>query len=148
MPAFAKAMQMAGIADGEAVKSTAQIQTDAKTAEFNAIYGNSNQSDPNAGFRPNPVARRVDPALAEAALAAFADEPQTSAVVAPVSNPSTGKVRSGGVALPQQQSQASTHSLSSQCSACGKQFSVQIPSSVKSAVVACPHCGSNQLFER
>ena len=91
LPAFAKAMQMAGIADGEAVKSTAQIQTDAKTAEFNAIYGNSNQSDPNAGFRPNPVARRVDPALAEAALAAFADEPQTSAVVAPVSNPSTGK---------------------------------------------------------
>ena len=148
LPAFAKAMQMAGIADGEGVKSTAQIQSEAKAAEFEAIYGNSAQSDPNIGFRPNPVSRQVDPALAEAALAAFADEPQASAVVAPVSNPSSGKVRSGGVALPQQQSQTSTHSLSSQCSACGKQFSVQIASSVRSAVVACPHCGSNQLFER
>lgn len=148
LPAFAKASQMAGITDGAEVKSAAEIQSDAKSAEFNAIYGNSQNVDPNAGFRPSTVARQVDPALAEAALAAFADEPEIPAVVTSTPSPSTGKVRSGGVALPQQQTQPSNHSLSSQCSACGKPFSVQIPSSVRSAVVACPNCGTDQLFER
>ena len=148
LPAFAKASQMAGITDGAEVKSAAEIQSDAKSAEFNAIYGNSQNVDPNAGFRPSTVARQVDPALAEAALAAFADEPEIPAVVTSTPSPSTGKVRSGGVALPQQQNQSSNHSLSSQCSACGKPFSVQIPSSVRSAVVACPNCGTDQLFER
>ena len=148
LPAFAKASQMAGITDGAEVKSAAEIQSDAKSAEFNAIYGNSQNVDPNAGFRPSTVARQVDPALAEAALAAFADEPEIPAVVTSTPIPSTGKVRSGGVALPQQQTQPSNHSLSSQCSACGKPFSVQIPSSVRSAVVACPNCGTDQLFER
>ena len=148
LPAFAKASQMAGITDGAEVKSAAEIQSDAKSAEFNAIYGNSQNVDPNAGFRPSTVARQVDPALAEAALAAFADEPEIPAVVTSTPSPSTGKVRSGGVALPQQQNQSSNHSLSSQCSACGKPFSVQIPSSVRSAVVAFPNCGTDQLFER
>ena len=148
LPAFAKAAQMAGITDGTEVKSAAELQSDAKSAEFNAIYGDSQDTDPNAGFRPAPTVRRVDPAIAEAALAAFADEPEIPAVVNSTPTPSTGKVRSGGVALPQQQTQPSNHSLSSQCSACGKPFSVQIPSSVRSAVVACPHCGTDQLFER
>jgi len=148
LPAFAKAAQMAGITDGAEVKSAAELQSDAKSAEFNAIYGDSQNIDPNAGFRPATTVRRVDPALAEAALAAFADEPEIPAVVKSTPSPSTGKVRSGGVALPQQQSQPSVHSLSSQCSSCGKPFSVQIPSTVRSAVVACPNCGTDQLFER
>ena len=150
LPAFAKASQMAGITDGAEVKSAKEIQSDAKTAEFDAIYGTSETLvDDNAGFRPNPMSRqRVNPAFAEAALAAFADEPEMPAVVASTTKISSGKVRSGGIALPQQNSQLTTHSLNSQCSACGKAFSVQIPSSVKSAVVACPHCGTDQLFER
>ena len=151
LPAFAKASQMAGIKDDSEVKSASEIQSDAKTAEFNAIYGSSENLvvDEYAGFRPNPVIRqRVDPAFAEAALAAFADEPEMPAVIASTPKISSGKVRSGGIALPQQNIQSTTHSLNSQCSACGKPFSVQIPSSVKSAVVACPNCGTDQLFER
>ena len=148
LPAFAKASQMAGIIDGTELKSAAELQTDAKTAEFNAIYGEPQNADVNAGFRPATVTRQVDPALAEAALAAFAEEPEMPAIVNSTPNPSTGKVRSGGVALPQQQTQPSSHSLSSQCSACGKSFSVEIPSTVRSAVVACPSCGTDQLFER
>ena len=148
LPPFAKAAQMAGITDGTEIKSTAQLQADAKTAEFNAIYGESQNLDPNAGFRPTNAVRQVDPALAEAALAAFADEPEIPAVVSSTPSPSSGKVRSGGVALPQQQTQSSTHNLSTQCSACSKSFSVQISSTIRSAVVSCPHCGTDQLFER
>ena len=87
--------------------------------------------------------RQVDPALAEAALAAFADEPQQTAVVSPA--PVTGKVKSGGVALPRA---ANSHNLKTDCTACGKTFSVDIPPSIRSAVVSCPACGSDQLFER
>ena len=74
------------------------MQTEAKAQEFAAIYGNESQQDPNAGFRPSSSVRQVDPALAEAALAAFADEPEKP-TVAP-SAPVSGKVRSGGVSLP------------------------------------------------
>ena len=100
LPAFAKASQMAGIIDGTELKSAAELQTDAKTAEFNAIYGEPQNADVNAGFRPATVTRQVDPALAEAALAAFAEEPEMPSIVNSTPNPSTGKVRSGGVAFP------------------------------------------------
>ena len=98
LPMFANAYQMAGITDGAVIKSAGQMQTEAKAQEFAAIYGNESQQDPNAGFRPSSSVRQVDPALAEAALAAFADEPEKP-TVAP-SAPVSGKVRSGGVSLP------------------------------------------------
>ena len=121
------------------------MQSEAKAEEFAAIYGNDPQADPNAGFRPMVAQRQVDPALAEAALAAFADEPQQTAVVSPA--PNTGKVKSGGVALPRI-AKPNSHNLRTDCTACGKAFSVDIPPSIKSAVVSCPACGSDQLFER
>ena len=98
LPMFANAYQMAGITDGAVIMSAGQMQTEAKAQEFAAIYGNESQQDPNAGFRPSSSVRQVDPALAEAALAAFADEPEKP-TVAP-SAPVSGKVRSGGVSLP------------------------------------------------
>ena len=147
LPAFAKAAQMAGISEGDVVKSAAELQSEAKSQEFQSIYGNSGQIDPNAGFRAPQSSRQIDPALAEAALAAFADEAPTPAVVNSTPATSSGKVKSGGIALPQQ-TEPAKHSLRSQCSACGKEFSVEIPSSIKSAVVACPHCSTDQLFER
>ena len=145
LPAFAKAAQMAGISGDGEVKTAQQIQSEAKAEEFAAIYGNDPQADPNAGFRPMVTQRQVDPALAEAALAAFADEPQQTAVVSPA--PNTGKVKSGGVALPRI-AKPNSHNLRTDCTACGKAFSVDIPPSIKSAVVSCPACGSDQLFER
>jgi len=98
LPMFANAHQMAGITDGTVIMSSGQMQTEAKAQEFASIYGNESQQDPNAGFRPSSSVRQVDPALAEAALAAFADEPEKP-TVAP-SAPVSGKVRSGGVSLP------------------------------------------------
>ena len=145
LPAFAKAAQMAGISGDGEVKTAQQMQSEAKAEEFAAIYGNDPQADPNAGFRPMVAQRQVDPALAEAALAAFADEPQQTAVVSPA--PTTGKVKSGGVALPRI-AKSNSHNLRTDCTACGKTFSVDIPPSIKSAVVSCPACGSDQLFER
>ena len=98
LPMFANAHQMAGLTDGTVIMSAGQMQTEAKAQEFASIYGNESQQDPNAGFRPSSSVRQVDPALAEAALAAFADEPEKP-TVAP-SAPVSGKVRSGGVSLP------------------------------------------------
>ena len=145
LPAFATAAQMAGITEGGVVKSSTQLQSEEKAEEFDAIYGNDPQIDPHAGFRPSTTVRQVDPALAEAALAAFAEDaqPKTVASTAPVS----GKVKSGGVALPQSTKPVS-HKLKSDCTSCGKAFTVEMPPSINSAVVACPHCGSDQLFER
>ena len=147
LPMFAKAMDMAGISGGGEIKSSQQLQSEAKMQEFQSIYGNDPQSqtDPNAGFRPSNQVRQVDPALAEAALAAFADEPQTKPVAS--STPVSGKVKSGGIALPPV-SKPAIHTLRSECTSCGKAFSVNMPPNVNSAVVSCPSCGSDQLFER
>ena len=98
LPMFANAHQMAGLTDGTVIMSAGQMQTEAKAQEFASIYGNESQQDPNAGFRPSSSVRQVDPALAEAALAAFADEPEKPTVAS--SAPVSGKVRSGGVSLP------------------------------------------------
>ena len=147
LPAFAKAIQMAGMSDGSVVKSGRELESEAKAKEMASIYGNDSQyqADPNAGFRPQNVVRQVDPALAEAALAAFEEDTPLKEVAASI--PVSGKVRSGGIALPQT-NQLSNHTLKSDCSSCGKAFTVNIPQGVKSAVVACPFCGSDQLFER
>ena len=75
LPAFANAYQMAGITDGSVIMSADQMQTEAEAQEFAATYGSDSQQDPNTGFMPSPAVRQVDPAIAEAALAAFADEP-------------------------------------------------------------------------
>jgi PKD repeat protein len=144
---FAKAIEMAGMSEGGVVKSSEQLKSEARADEIAAIYGDdpSSQIDPNAGFRPSSPARQVDPAFAEAALAAFADEPVAKPVATSV--PVSGKVKSGGVALPQSPPPVN-HTLKSDCTSCGKAFTVNMPQGVSSAVVACPSCGSDQLFER
>ena len=135
------------MSEGGVVKSAEQLKFEAQADEIAAIYGNdpSSQIDPNAGFRPSSQVRQINPALAEAALAAFADEPVAKPVA--TSAPVTGKVKSGGIALPQSKPPAN-HTLKSDCTSCGKAFTVNMPHGVNSAVVACPSCGSDQLFER
>ena len=147
LPQFAKAIQMAGMSDGGVVKSADQLMSEEKASEFESIYGgdSNNQVDPNAGFRPSFEAPRVNTAFADAALAAFEDDIQTRPVKK--SKPISGKVKSGGVSLPTV-SKPENHTLKNDCSSCGKPFTVTLPSSVNSAVVACPSCGSDQLFER
>ena len=147
LPQFAKAVQMAGLMDGAVVKSSEQLKSEAQADEIASIYGSDSgsQIDPNAGFRQNIPVRRVDTAIAEAALAAFADDEPAPSVATSV--PVSGRVKSGGVALPQS-SPPVNHTLKSDCTSCGKSFSVSIPQGVNSAVVACPSCGSDQLFER
>jgi len=75
---------------------------------------------------------------------------------------SSGQVKSGGIALPTKNKPAPTpapvptptpsepvqHTLRSDCSSCSKPFSMNMPLGVNSAVVACPSCGTDQLFER
>ena len=159
IPIFAKATQLAGLEEGMTLKSDAQKAVDAKAAEMDSIYGESGgtiATDPNAGFRPaQPQIRRVDHSLSMEAFEAFADDlapgaaKQKPAIV-------SGKVRSGGIALPQAAPKAEipevpvvqSHSLNSDCTACGKGFAIKLPEGVNQAVVACPSCGIDQLFQR
>ena len=146
LPMFAKARQIAGIKDNEVVKSISNVEMDAKNAEFESIYGSSqSDTDPYAGFRPSESYRQVDSSIAEAALAAFAEEPVTQPVA--TSAKVSGKVRSGGVALPSRSTNQPVK-LTTNCSLCGSAFSVDLQPSQKSAVVSCPSCGADQLFER
>lgn len=146
IPLFAKARQIAGIKDNEVVKSISDVEKDAKNAEFESIYGSSqSDSDPYAGFKPSTSYRQVDSSIAEAALAAFAEEPVTQPVA--TSAKVSGKVRSGGVALPPRSTNQPVK-LTTNCSLCGSAFSVDLQPSQKSAIVSCPSCGADQLFER
>ena len=162
LPPFAKAEQIAGIVEGGQLKTPEQIMSETKAAEMAQIYGNDslNNLDPNAGFRPQYQQTASVNQAAQEALAAFADERPMSAEPTPKSG--SGKVRSGGVALPgqtpveiQQPTQKNTtppppqsHNLVGDCTACGQKFSVNMPQGVNNAVVSCPSCSSDQLFER
>ena len=154
---FAKAEQLAGVVDGGQLKTPEQIEYEAKAQEIAAIYGNdTNIADPYAGFKPQFQQSASVGQFTDEALAAFTDEPVTTTKPTPKST--TGKVRSGGIALPTQMSQnnqqpvqqqnSAGHNLIGDCSSCGQKFSVTLPQGVNSAVVACPKCGSDQLFER
>ena len=159
IPPFAKAAQLAGLEEGMTLRSDAQKAADAKAAEMNSIYGEGGgtiATDPNAGFRPTqPQVRRVDHSLSMAALEAFADDLPSEAVKQK-SSVVSGKVRSGGVVLPQvtpkveipEAPAVQSHSLKSDCTACGKGFAIELPEGVNQAVVACPSCGIDQLFQR
>ncbi len=159
LPKFAKAEQLAGIVEGSQLKTPAQLETEEKAAEIAQIYGNdTNSADPYAGFKPQYQQSVPLGQFADEALAAFADEPAQTPKPAPKS--ASGKVRSGGISLPtpppqsnqsQEQipiSESKNHNLIGDCSSCGQKFSVNMPQGVNSAVVACPSCGSDQLFER
>ena len=159
IPAFAKATQLAGLEEGMTLRSDAQKAVDAKAAEMNSIYGEGGgtiATDPNAGFRPTqPQVRRVDHSLSMEAFEAFADD-LPSPAAKQKSNVVSGKVRSGGIALPQatpkveipEAPAVQSHSLKSDCTACGKGFAIELPEGVNQAVVACPSCGIDQLFQR
>jgi hypothetical protein len=159
IPAFAKATQLAGLEEGMTLRSEAQKAVDAKAAEMNSIYGEGGgtiATDPNAGFRlAQPQVRRVDHSLSMEAFEAFADDlPPTAVKQKPAVV--SGKVRSGGIALPQATPKVEipvvpavqSHSLKSDCTACGKGFAIELPEGVNQAVVACPSCGIDQLFQR
>ena len=155
LSAFSKAMDIAGIGDGGEIKTADQIESDQKSAERAAIYGagaDALVTDQNAGFRPSVQHHQpINSSFADAALAAFEDSPAPTINQPQVKKVASGNVRSGGVSLPVQQApiaKPQTHSLKGDCSSCGKPFSLEMPAGVNSAVVACPSCGADNLFER
>jgi hypothetical protein len=155
LSAFAKAMDIAGIGDGGEIKTADQIESDQKSAERAAIYGagaDALVTDQNAGFRPSVQHHQpINSTFADAALAAFEDSPTAPIVQPQVKKVASGKVRSGGVSLPALQApvaQPQSHSLKGDCSSCTKPFTLEMPAGVNSAVVSCPSCGADNLFER
>ena len=178
LPLFAKATQIAGLEVGTDVVSQQEQEIARKEAELQSIYGSANELEmaPQAQFAPQmQLSQASSQAASEAAALFFEDEPKAPApqskveevedLMQPQSAQSSTKPTSSGIELPQQLNSPSDeeeeieHEDSSQvpedvnmlrgtCSNCSLQFQVPMPIGIKEAIVICPSCSSEQLFQR
>ncbi len=176
LPLFAKAIQISGLDAGGDVVSQQEQEIARKEAELQSIYGSANEPEaaPQAQFAPRmQLSQASSQAASEAAALFFEDEPKTASpqTVAndfddlmepqPASKPVTS-----GIELPEQfvpsadelpeieeeqapeESESNVNLLRGTCSSCSLEFQVPMPIDVKEAIVICPSCSSEQLFQR
>ena len=176
LPLFAKATQIAGLDSGADVVSQQEQELARKEAELQSIYGSSNEIEatPQAQFAPRmQMSQASSQAANEAAALFFDDDPQTaskpsvSSEVDDLMEPQpSSKPSSSGIELPEQfvpptdeipeleqekapeASEANVNLLRGACSNCSLEFQVPMPIDVKEAIVICPSCSSEQLFQR
>jgi hypothetical protein len=173
LPLFAKATQIAGLDSGADVVSQQEQELARKEAELQSIYGSSNEIEatPQAQFAPRMQMSQASSQAANEAAALFSDdEPQTApkpSVATEVEDlmetqPSS-KPSSSGIKLPEQvvpptdeireleqeqTPESNVNLLRGSCSNCSLEFQVPMPIDVKEAIVVCPSCSSEQLFQR
>ena len=178
LPLFANAVQIAGLESGADVVSQQEQETARKEAELQSIYGSANEPEamPQAQFAPRmQMSQASSQAANEAAALFFDDEPaptpkQTVAndldeLLEPQTKASP-KPSAAGIELPEpitlpseeppakteepvaDQPSADVNLLRGACSSCGLEFQVPMPIDVKEAIVICPSCSSEQLFQR
>ena len=178
LPLFANAVQIAGLESGADVVSQQEQETARKEAELQSIYGSANEPEatPQAQFAPRmQMSQASSQAANEAAALFFDDEPaptpkQTVAndldeLLEPQTKASPKPSAAGielpePITLPSEESPAKTEEpvadqpsadvnlLRGACSSCGLEFQVPMPIDVKEAIVICPSCSSEQLFQR
>ncbi len=178
LPLFAKAIQIAGLEVGTDVVSQQEQEIARKEAELQSIYGSANEPEmaPQAQFAPQmQLSQASSQAASEAAALFFEDEPKAPApqskveevedLMQPQSTQSSTKPTSSGIELPQQldapsdeeneivheaspQVSENVNMLKGTCSNCSLQFQVPMPIGIKEAIVICPSCSSEQLFQR
>ena len=178
LPLFASAVQLAGLDSGTDVTSEQEKEQARKEAELQSIYGSSDEPTvvPQAQFAPSmQLSQASTQAANEAAALFFDDEPKASTAPpedddfaallnskAPEPQPST-KPSASGIELPQDLEQVTesptieeepaaddegVNLLKGTCSDCSLEFQVPMPIGVKEAIVICPSCSSEQLFQR
>ncbi len=178
LPLFAKAIQISGLDAGGDVVSQQEQEIARKEAELQSIYGSANEPEaaPQAQFAPRmQLSQASSQAASEAAALFFEDEPKTASpqtvandfddLMEPQPQPASKPVTSG-IELPEQfvpsadelpeieeeqapeESESNVNLLRGTCSSCSLEFQVPMPIDVKEAIVICPSCSSEQLFQR
>jgi len=178
LPLFAKAVQIAGLESGADVVSQQEQEIARKEAELQSIYGSANEPEatPQAQFAPRMQMSQASSQAANEAAALFFDDEPALAPKQTVANdfdellePQTKaspKPSAAGIELPEsvtppseeppakteepviEQPSADVNLLRGACSGCGLEFQVPMPIDVKEAIVICPSCSSEQLFQR
>jgi hypothetical protein len=177
LPLFAKAIQLAGLDVGEVVTQDQQEQA-RKEAELQSIYGNGEVEEiPQAQFAPKrEISQASSQAAAEAAALFFDDAPPAPAPVitqdpddallqelGSMNEKPSQTPQSGGIQLPENlaptvenppptpevvEEEKSSNLLKGSCNSCSLKFQVPMPDGVNEAIVVCPSCSEEQLFQR
>ena len=178
LPLFARAIQLAGLDTAEGVVSQQEQEIARKEAELQSIYGSENETEmaPQAQFAPRmQLSEASSQAANEAAALFFDDEPkaptpqsapdETDDLMQMTSSERTTKPSASGIDLPvssdlpaeekriehkeaPHESAENVNLLKGTCTNCSLQFQVPMPVGVMEAIVVCPSCSSEQLFQR
>lgn len=178
LPLFAKAIQLAGLDVGEVVTHDQQEQARKEAELQSIYGNGEVEEIPQAQFAPKrEISQASSQAAAEAAALFFDDAPPTSAVEQVVQDPDDALLQelgsmnekpsqapqSGGIQLPENlaptvetpppspevvEEEKPSNLLKGSCNSCSLKFQVPMPDGVNEAIVVCPSCSEEQLFQR
>ena len=178
LPVFAKAIQLAGLDVGEVVTRDQQEQARKEAELQSIYGSGEAEEIPQAQFAPKrEISQASSQAAAEAAALFFDDAPPAPRVENVAQDPDDALLQelgskhqkppqspqSGGIQLPENMTPAAevplptpevveevqpSNLLKGSCSSCGLKFQVPLPAGVNEAIVVCPSCSEEQLFQR
>ena len=178
LPLFAKAIQLAGLDVGEVVTRDQQEQARKEAELQSIYGSGEVEEIPQAQFAPKrEISQASSQAAAEAAALFFDDAPPAPAVETIAQDPDDALLQelgsmnenppmapqSGGIQLPENMAppaeipepapeivevEAPSNLLKGSCNSCSLKFQVPMPAGVNEAIVVCPSCSEEQLFQR
>jgi hypothetical protein len=178
LPLFAKAIQLAGLDVGEVVTRDQQEQARKEAELQSIYGSGEVEEIPQAQFAPKrEISQASSQAAAEAAALFFDDAPPVPAVETIAQDPDDALLQelgsmnenppmapqSGGIQLPENmappaeipepapeivEEEAPSNLLKGSCNSCSLKFQVPMPAGVNEAIVVCPSCSEEQLFQR
>ena len=178
LPVFAKAVQLAGLDVGEVVTQDQREQSRKEAELQSIYGSGEVEAIPQAQFAPKrEISQASSQAAAEAAALFFDDAPPAPAVETVAQDPDDALLeelgsmnekppmapQSGGIQLPENitpaaeiplpapevvEEEAPSNLLKGSCNSCSLKFQVPMPDGVNEAIVVCPSCSEEQLFQR
>lgn len=178
LPVFAKAIQLAGLDVGEVVTREQQEQARKEAELQSIYGSGEVEQIPQAQFAPKrEISQASSQAAAEAAALFFDDAPPAPLVENVAQDPDDALLQelgskhekpplspqSGGIQLPENMTPAvevplpvpeiveeakPSNLLKGSCNSCSLKFQVPLPAGVNEAIVVCPSCSEEQLFQR
>ena len=178
LPLFAKAIQLAGLDVGEVVTQDQQEQARKEAELQSIYGSGEVEEIPQAQFAPKrEISQASSQAAAEAAALFFDDAPPAPAPANMTQDPDDALLeelgsknekppqtpQSGGIQLPENMTPAvetplptpevvkeaePSNLLKGSCNSCSLKFQVPMPAGVNEAIVVCPSCSEEQLFQR
>ena len=178
LPVFAKAVQLAGLDVGEVVTQDQREQSRKEAELQSIYGSGEVEEIPQAQFAPKrEISQASSQAAAEAAALFFDDAPPAPAIETVAQDPDDALLQelgsmngkppiapqSGGIQLPENippaadiplptpevvEEEAPSNLLKGSCNSCSLKFQVPMPAGVNEAIVVCPSCSEEQLFQR